>query len=188
MLHVSGKRARKTCAENVRRINGARSCGMETDWKERFKAVVGLVYRVLWDAEDTMRELKEHLYAKGKIFTMQYNTWPQTRDPSDANARALDDLTTRLCNMTNAVMNADLEPIVPKSAVPAAFEGMKACIEEMRAQVPIVEQQYDGDCGVLKPSMEAALTALQTYLEDEKTEKKTVAQLVQDLGDLVDAQ
>ena len=56
------------------------------------------------------------------------------------------------------------------------------------AQVQSVEQEYAWDCGVLHKSMEAALTALQTYLEDEKTEKKTVAQLVQDLGDLVDAQ
>jgi vacuolar-type H+-ATPase subunit I/STV1 len=85
--------------------------------------------------------------------------------------------------MANAVRNADKKIIVEKSAVPAAFENIKKCIEEMRAQVQSVEEEYNGDCEALKKSMATALTALETYLAEEKT----VAQLVEDLGRLVDA-
>jgi hypothetical protein len=92
----------------------------------------------------------------------------------------LDNITTRLCDTTNAVMNADKKLIVEKSAVPAAFENMKACIEEMRTQVQSVETEYDRDCEALKKSMATVVTALETYLAEEKT----VAQLVEDLGNL----
>jgi hypothetical protein len=80
-------------------------------------------------------------------------------------------------------MDADKEPTVQKSAVPAAFEDIKACIKQMQEQVESVEKEYDGDCEELKKSMATAVTALETYLEEEKT----VAQLVEDLGKLVDA-
>ena len=160
---------------------------METDWRERFKAVVTCVYCVLLDQDEIMHNLKEHLFQTNKIGRMEYKSWP--RDcPKHAKADALNSITARLTDMTNAVMNADKEPTVKQSAVRAAFEKIKACIEEMPAQVQSVEQEYGWDCGVLKLSIEAALTALQTYLEDEKTEEKTVAQLVEDLGELVDKQ
>ena len=141
---------------------------------------------MLWDFDDTMVELKEHLFAAKKIGRIVFKNWPRTGSPGEANACALDNITRRLCDMANAVRNADKKIIVEKSAVPAAFENIKKCIEEMRAQVEIVEKEYDGDCEALKKSMVTAVTALETYLENEKTEKKTVAQLVEDLGKLVD--
>ncbi len=141
---------------------------MQTAWEERFKGVVGCVYRVLFDVNDTMQELKEHLYATGKIGPMVYQIWPRAGSAGEAKACALDASTTRLCDMTNAVMNSDLQPIVDRSAVPAAFENIKKCIEEMRAQVESVEQEYDGDCAELKTSMETAVTRLETYLLEEK--------------------
>ncbi len=84
--------------------------------------------------------------------------------------------------MTNAVMTADMRPKVQMTAVPAALENIKTCIEEMRAQVQSVEQEYNGDCEALKKSMETAVTELQTYLAEEKP----VAELLQDLGRLVE--
>ena len=159
---------------------------MATEWQERCSAVIGCVYRVLWDFDDTMVELKEHLFATGNIGRIVLKNWPRTGSPGEANACVLDNTTRRLCDMANAVRNADKKIIVEKSAVPAAFENIKKCIEEMQAQVEIVEKEYDGDCEELKKSMETAVTALETYLENEKTEEKTVAQLVEDLGKLVD--
>jgi hypothetical protein len=136
---------------------------MATEWQERCRAVIGCVFRVLCDAVDSMRELKEHLIETGDIGPMGENTWPHTGFPRDVNACVLDNITTRLCYMRNSVMNADLKIIVDESAVPAAFENIKECIEEMRAQVHIVEKQYDGDCEALKKSMATALAALETY-------------------------
>jgi hypothetical protein len=134
-----------------------------------------------------MGELKDHLLEKGIIGQIVYKTWPHTGYPRDEKACVLDNITRRLCDMANAVRNADKKIIVEKSAVPAAFENIKKCIEEMQAQVQSVEEEYDGDCEELKKSMETAVTALETYLENEKTEEKTVAQLVEDLGKLVHA-
>ena len=115
------------------------------------------------DAVDTLRELKEHLLETGDIGPVGVNTWPHTGYARDANACSLNNITTRLCYMRNTVMNADLKIIVDKSAVPAAFKDIKTCIEDMRAQVQIVENQYDGDCEALKKSMATALAALETY-------------------------
>jgi hypothetical protein len=159
---------------------------MATEWQERCSAVIGCVFRVLCDAADTLTELKEHLLKTGDIGPLGNKTWPHTGFERDAKACVLDNITRRLCDMANAVRNADKTIIVEKSAVPAAFENIKKCIEDMGAQVDIVEKQYAGDCEELKKSMVTAVTALETYLENEKTEEKTVAQLVQDLGKLVD--
>ena len=137
---------------------------METEWHERFKAVVKCVYCVLWDVDDKMTELKEHLFAIGKIDPMRYKTWPTANSADDAKAYVLDASTTCLCDMTNEVINAEYEPTIERSDVPEAFKNIKKCIEEMRAHVVSVEEEYNMDFIVLKTSMETAVTQLETYL------------------------
>ena len=153
--------------EHRTHINEALAGRMATAWEERFADVVGRVYRVLFDAGDSLQELKEHLFASGQIGPMWYKSWPRA---SDANAYALDASATRLCGLTNAVVTADHKPSVQRTAVPAVFENIKECIEGMSAQVESVEQEYDGDCSELKTSMQTALTRLETYLSEEQAD------------------
>ena len=137
---------------------------METEWQEQFKAVVKCVYCVIFDENDKMMELQEYLFATGKIDKLQFKTWPRADSTSDTKAYVLRASMTRLCDMTNEVMDVDYEPTVERSAVPAAFEKIKQCIEEMQTHVVSVEEEYDVDYGVLKTSMETAVTRLETYL------------------------
>jgi hypothetical protein len=141
---------------------------METEWEERFKAVVKCVYCVLWDVDDKMTEIKEHILATGKLNPFLFETWPTAKSAGDAKAYMLDTITTRLCDMTNEIINTDYEPTVERSSVPAVLEKIKQCIEEMRAHVVNVEEVYNVDCMVLKTSMETAVSQLETYIVKEK--------------------
>jgi hypothetical protein len=140
---------------------------METEWQERFNVVAKCVYSVVLDADNKMTELKEHLFATGKIDKFQFKTWPRADRVSDAKAYVLDACTMRLCDMTNEVINSDYEPIVERSTVPVQFKNIKKCIEEMLVHVVSVEEEYNLDYMLLKTSMETAVTRLETYLLEE---------------------
>jgi len=140
---------------------------METEWQERFTVVAKCVYSVVLNADNKMTELKEHLFATGKIGMFQFKTWPRADRVSDAKAYMLDASTIRLCEMTNEMINVDYEPIVERSTVPVQFNNIKKCIEEMLVHVVSVEEEYNLDYMVLKTLMKTAVTRLETYLLEE---------------------